>query len=964
LKLERGFGRSRVARRIVALFVLCALVPIVATALLSYDHVRKLLLDQSHLHLAQLGESYSSALYERLAAVRRILQEIEPGAEAGAAWTAERRDQLRTQLDALAVIGSDGAVNALLGSARPFAPLSESEAGHLAKGKAVLRTRTNPDASATVFIAQAIEPATLAAGIVVGEINVTYLWGESDALPAVTNFAVIGSNGEPLFSSQGRSNALLAAFAQRVPRVPNGRLVYAEADGAEVASYRELFLESHYFPGGWTIVATRPEVEVLAPIAAYKQSFVLATALALLVIALFSAAQIRRTLVPLERLIEGTRRAANKDFGVRVDVANNDEFGELARSFNTMAARLGRQFTALSTLADIDRAILSRPDVERVIEAVLWRISAIVPVQHAGIVIADRHTVGTTLVYTRRGGDDGTIDLQRITSAVDGARGLDGLMHEGEWVPATADAPPWAATFLKLGTAAIFAAPIIWQGEVIGAIGVGAARIRLLTDDEEARIRDLADRIGVAFAAAAKDEQLYYQAHYDALSKLPNRLFFKDQLERAIARAQRHREGLAVLFVDLDHFKRVNDSNGHDAGDAVLVEAAERIRRCVRTSDIVGRLGGDEFAVLVAEVTNGHDARVVADNIIAALSQPFVDARQEHFLSASVGIAVFPVDGAGADELLRNADTAMYRAKEGGRGQSVFFETQMNLAALARVHSERDLRHALAQREFFLVYQPMLDLRSGCISGAEALLRWNHPEHGALAPTTFIQLAEESGLIDVLGEWVLREACAQFRAVRDLGVPLASISVNVSARQFKQANFTEIVHNVLRETGVPGTCLELEITESLLLDATPAVEGALATLNASGIRIALDDFGTGYSSLAYLRRFPVDIVKIDRSFVKDLPADKSSAAITGAIISMAHALQKQVVAEGVAFAEQQEFLRDLGCDHIQGYHLAEPLPSAELVAFLRRIAGRADTGDTPVGSASRAQPAFKAANRK
>ncbi|MEO6565643.1 MAG: bifunctional diguanylate cyclase/phosphodiesterase [Casimicrobiaceae bacterium] len=407
-------------------------------------------------------------------------------------------------------------------------------------------------------------------------------------------------------------------------------------------------------------------------------------------------------------------------------------------------------------------------------------------------------------------------------------------------------------------------------------------------------------------------------------------------MERAIARTRRDREELSVLFVDLDYFKHVNDSVGHAAGDDVLVEAAERLQRCLRSSDIVGRLGGDEFTILVTDVKSGGDARIVAENVMAAMARPFVVAGNEHFLSASVGIAVYPGDGATADELLRNADTAMYRAKAAGRGQSVFFEERMNLAELDRVRAEQDLRHALEHNEFYLVYQPMLDLHTGQICGAEALLRWNHPEHGLLAPMHFIRLAEETGLIDGLGEWVMREACGQFRMLQEARTPLPRISVNVSARQFKRPHFAETVHRVLQETGIPNTCLEFEITESLLLDATAEVEATLRALSRSGVRIALDDFGTGYSSLAYLKRFPVDVVKIDRSFVKDLPADRSSAAITGAIISMAHALKIKVVAEGVATLEQSDFLRDLGCDFAQGYHYSKPLRAPELASFLRR----------------------------
>ncbi len=964
MKLQRGFLRSRVARRIVALFVFCALVPIVATAVLSSDHVRRLLFDKSYLHLAQLGQSYAQALYERLTIVHSLLGTIEPNAPKLPVGADRQLESLLGRVEAIAIVRPDrGAATRVKGSPHPFAPPSESERKYLASGESVLRIRAIPDSGVTVIMARAIDPADLTAGIVVAELNSKYIWGEADVLPAVTDLSVIDGAGRLLFSSLDQPAPLVTALAQRTPRSPNGRLTYAGNAGPELASFRELYLGGRFFLPGWTIVATRPEAEVLAPIAAFEQNSMLAIALALLGIALVSVWQIRRTLVPLERLIDGTRRAAHKDFSVRVEVDGNDEFGELAESFNTMTSRLGRQFTALSTLSAIDRTILSRPDVEQVIEAVLRRIRDIVPAPCASIAMADRRTPQILRLYTRGHGDTTAIDRTRVAGTADDLRLL-ANKSEGVWLAAVPVATTCAATLVNLGAVAVFAVPIMLQGEVIGSILVGASRMRALDSDEEARVRDLADRIGVAYAAASKDEQLYFQAHYDSLTHLPNRLYFRDQMERSIVRAERNRAEFAVLFVDLDFFKHVNDSMGHAAGDEVLVEAAARMRNCVRSTDIVGRLGGDEFTILISDIKGGSDLRVVSQNVIAAMSRPFVNGGQEYFLSASIGIAIYPTDGATAEELLRNADTAMYRAKENGRGRSVYFEEKMNSAALERVRSERDLRHALEHEEFYVVYQPMLNLHSGRLAGAEALLRWNHPEHGALAPTEFIQLAEETGLIDRLGEWVLREACSELSALEAEGLPLPKISVNVSARQFKQPNFVDVVRRVLRETGVPATSLELEITESLLLDATPQVDRTMAALDNDGVRFALDDFGTGYSSLAYLKRFPVDVVKIDRAFIKDLPADRSSAAITAAIVSMAHALQKQVVAEGVATAEQMAFVREIGCDEAQGFHLAKPLRSTELTTFVRRTQSVAGTGGDAAPESPRAKLSVVANNAR
>jgi diguanylate cyclase (GGDEF)-like protein len=434
-------------------------------------------------------------------------------------------------------------------------------------------------------------------------------------------------------------------------------------------------------------------------------------------------------------------------------------------------------------------------------------------------------------------------------------------------------------------------------------------------------------------SSAARDEQLYYQARYDALTGLPNRLYFKDELAQELVKAARAQTCVAVLFIDLDHFKDVNDTAGHSAGDVLLQEIAARLKRCTRESDFIARLGGDEFTILLPGVTTPDSAGVFADKVVQAMAQPFLVEGHERFLSASVGIAVYPHDGTTADALVKNADTAMYRAKSTGRNKSVYFEDRMNAEARARVALERELRRAIAQAEFELHYQPQLDLRSGEICGAEALLRWNHPERGLLLPSHFVGLAEEVGLIEPLGRWILDRACAQYKVFMSRGIRLKRFSVNVSARQFRQSDFVDFVTRTVAKHNVLPLCFELEITESLLMSANEEVDQALRALKDLGIRLAIDDFGTGYSSLAYLKQFSFDVVKIDKSFVRDLEANAESRAITSAIVAMAHALRKEVVAEGVETEGQLAILRNLACDQIQGYFFAEALAPQAFMEF-------------------------------
>lgn len=935
MKVEGAFLRSRVARRIVLLFVLSALVPVSALAVLAFAHVRNVLVDQGHSQLAQLSESYGTTVYERLLAIEHQARSLSASYRAGTPWTPDMTHELRSRFISIAVVEGSGAVKALLGTPTDPPSWPASARAHVASGESVLVSRPASPTLARVFLVRPLDPTYPDTRLVL-EIEPAYLWGEAGTFPTATDFLVVDDTNGVLFYSDRVVPPGLRGYISMVTRSAAGRFEFTDDEGKELANFRELFLAPRFYVHGWTVIATQPEDEVLGAIRAFRNIFVPTTALAVLLAALLSVTQMRRTLVPLEKLIDATRRAANKDFTVRVDVRSPDEFGELAASFNAMASRLGSQFTALMTLADIDRAILSRLDVDRVLETVVMRLREIVPADFVSIGVIDSNATAMLRIYTRDERGDGTIEIERGSCTSADRQEL--LAHpEGCWFDASSPARPYTAPVQKLGAKAVFVLPIVWKEEVVGAVVLGFMKATTLDDDERARARDLGDRVGVAFATAAKDEQLYFQAHYDPLTQLPNRLYFKDQLARRVAQAQRDRKRFALLYIDLDYFKNVNDSDGHAAGDEVLREAADRLRDCVREADAVARLGGDEFTIILPEIRIARDAEVVANNVVKAMTAPFRVQAREHFLNASIGIALYPADGATVDDLLRNADTAMYRAKEAGRGRAVYFEERMNAAAQARVTFEREMRQAIEHEQFVLVYQPQIDAKTGIVAGAEALVRWNHPERGLLAPLHFIQLAEETGLIEPLGAWIVREACRQFVEWERAGVGLPRVAVNVSARQFKQKEFLSVITSALEDAGMAPTALEVEITESLLMDGSRSVEITLGKLAAIGVSVALDDFGTGYSSLGYLKRFPVDVVKIDRGFVKDLPGDESSRAITGAIVAMAHALQKRVVAEGVSEPEQQAYLCDLGCDVLQGFGLSRPLPADDLPAFVERV---------------------------
>jgi diguanylate cyclase (GGDEF)-like protein/PAS domain S-box-containing protein len=430
------------------------------------------------------------------------------------------------------------------------------------------------------------------------------------------------------------------------------------------------------------------------------------------------------------------------------------------------------------------------------------------------------------------------------------------------------------------------------------------------------------------------EEQIRHMAQHDALTGLPNRMLLHDRIGHAIAHAQRNQGLLAVLFIDLDRFKTVNDSLGHPVGDRLLKAVAGRLAACTRASDTVARIGGDEFVVLLGDLKEPEDARHVAQKVLDALSEPVTISGHELKVTPSVGICAYPHDGGDVETLMRNADTAMYHAKQMGRNNYQFFTQAMNDAAHERLLLENDLRHALERGEFTLHFQPLLDVKSGAILGLEALVRWRHPERGMVPPSEFIPAAEETGLIGPLGEWVLQQACSQARAWHDAGYPKLQVSVNCSAQQFQREGLVETVGRVLRETGLPAARLDLEITESVIIQHSEEVVARFKRLDDMGVRIAIDDFGIGYSSLSYLKRFAIHQLKIDQSFVRDIHSDPDDAAIVSAIIAIAHSLGLQVVAEGVETAEQLAFLKSLGCDAAQGYYFSRPLPPDEFAKLL------------------------------
>ncbi len=488
----------------------------------------------------------------------------------------------------------------------------------------------------------------------------------------------------------------------------------------------------------------------------------------------------------------------------------------------------------------------------------------------------------------------------------------------------------------------------VWQGEIANRRKNGEIYTEWLSissiKDADGKITNFMAVFTDITKRKRAQETIRHMAYYDALTDLPNRALFREQLKQALSLAERNQEMVGVLFLDLDRVKVINDSLGHEMGDRLLKGVAERLRRCLRASDVVARLGGDEFMLLLTGIKQPNEITHLTEKILETIRPSFKFDSHELFTTASIGVSIYPNDGREAETLLKNADTAMYRAKRSGRNSYQMFDETMKVEAFQQLALDNGLRRALERNEFVIHYQPQISVSSGEIIGMEALVRWDHPELGLLPPSTFIQWAEDSGLIVPIGERVLHMACEQSKKWIDSGYPSIKVGVNVSGKQMRQSNIVETVKRVLKETGLPAECLDLELTESVLMDLDSQAMDVPHALRAMGVGFSIDDFGTGYSSLNYLKRLPVNTLKMDQSFIRDLTSDSNDAAIAHAVIGLGHGLNMNVLAEGVETEGQLEHLRGLKCDHVQGFLFSQPLPPVIFEKLLKEKKNLANQG--------------------
>jgi diguanylate cyclase (GGDEF)-like protein len=912
---------SRLLRRLVLLVAACCLLPLLLLAGLQLHEYGA----RSRLRHAEVLSVEAEAM-ARLVTARLAAADSLAAVLAGAS-SASEPTALRAAVQASGVFNEVRLDSADL-EALPSVRLRGDEV------RSALVAMPRGDGAATVYIVRRAAQGPDAA-LVYFELAPEWLWQDFDL--ARHDTLVMDSRGLLLrraavliHDADGAAVAEDAAAAAARRESPGKALAWTlqrqEWQGRTVALRKPSRLQVE---APWSVAVHAPVPQSLAAPAASWLVPLLAAVLLLGSLYLVAVAVARHYLPSLHQLQAALSRIGRAGWVPLDASAQPAELRSIATAMNGAAALLDDEVRALRTLADIDRELLGATEIEPVLDSMLHRINGVTRSDTVGIALldADSPTHARVYVAAASGAD---LPVARVEFDPDM---IDSLVTADEAVT-IARCEDLRHSFLaplrELGSEFFWVWPVIVGSRLAAVLALGFRDTPAAESTAARRGGEFAGRLAIALSKTAREERLYRQAHFDPLTSLPNRLLFRDRLEQELAAVSEGRGRGALLYIDLDHFKRVNDTVGHAAGDQLLQIVAQRLRACVKEGDTVSRLAGDEFTVILRNVVDSESAAVVAERIIDSIRVPVSLGGRDHFVQASVGIALFPDDAAAIDELLRNADRAMYRAKEQGRGRAVFFDRRLMHSRFEPSHS--GLYRALRRREFSLYYQPQYSLADGSLVGLEALLRWQTPREGTRTPQEFIPAAETSGLIVDIGGWVLEAACAQYSIWREQGIAPARFAVNVSVQQLKSAEFPRAVRRTLDKYGLPPALLEIELTESVFADDVAG--GTMRQLAELGVRLALDDFGTGYSSLNYLRQHPIDVIKIDRTFLEEVPSNESSATLTGTIISMAHALGKEVVAEGVERVEQLDFLRERGCDVAQGYYLAQPLPVADVTALL------------------------------
>lgn len=846
--------------------------------------------------LHQEAAAYQQSLQERLRIAEQTLALI-----AHNPYTPSLVQLASPYFKNINLVNTDGQVTPLLGVQLQLPDQSEAINIHLARGEPALLTTTNPSGATSIILLRGLIESDHLVGVVTAELTPEYLW--LNHLHANNNLLVLNQQGQLLHASGTATDKELVAVLQQPKRTTSGELEWTENSAQWHASYTALPMHDRYASSDWSIVAAQPMATITSNASLQNGLMTAGIGLALL---LAWGLTLR---LHLARKPDGFKKGGAP--------------GTQMMAFQPL--------DIVRAMDEFDRAILSNASFNNVIDLVFTHVPKVIPCVVIAVTHLDDSTIGhSTLVNNL----DNTqpIELPKLDKAL-----RDRLDTEPNGCQID---NPEQLSFIKplaeLGAARFQLFPIYRDSVLSGILHFGLPEDKWLSESEHYYARSFADRLGVALTSVMRSKELYLQEHFDAVTGLPNRAFCRDRLSQEISRARRKKLLIAVININLSGFKKINDSLGYAGGDDVLNQVAQRLKATLRESDVIARFGNDEFVIVLPDINNANEISKVAGKLTDAFTQNFTYEANNVHVNAALGISLYPNDGQTIDHLLHHAEVAMTRIKSSGHTQFVFYEEHMNSRAVERLKLEHDLRQALQEDQLFLVYQPQIDLRSGKIAGVEALVRWQHPTRGLVNPGEFISIAEETGLIIKMSEIIRQIACKQYVAWKAKELAPPRIAINVSGQDLRRKTFPEEVVALLKEHGVPTEAIELEITESMFVDATGGVVDMLRGLQSEGFLIAIDDFGTGYSSLSYLGLLPFDILKVDRSFV--LGIGKPAEKIVSVIVDVAHTFEKKVIAEGVDSDHQHKYLEELGCEIIQGFLFSKPLLPSDFENYAMKMA--------------------------
>ena len=913
--------QSRVGRRLFVSFALATLLPIIVLAGYAYSKVSHVLTQSTNQHLQQESKMIGMMIVDRLnkeAELLRTLSEVSAG-DINSSW-----------LNLSGFSRIEPATESILSS------ISSVQASHLAQGRVVLLSG-EPGVDDLVMLVKAKGSQQ----ILSAELS-TQSWWQDEILPE--DFCILLKRGGSLYCSPSLAG-VAATWQRHLFEGSNfGDFSIDQASPKLVAGFWNVSLDAQYAMPGFIFVVAEQNQSAMLMLSRFKLFF---TALALLAVssaAWLAVRLIRRQLLPLNQLMIGTKRLAEGDFENSIVHASDDEFGQLASSFNYMSDSLNRKFHILKKLDELDRAILESTDLVALFRGFFDKLSLSLPVD--AVVIIHKSGPGEFALYSADEAlshEFGTSEsahlcenlFDRVQESPNGFLKLSEISQD-MCLLAT---PPVS----EMQQALIL--PIEMSRQMIGLLILGFGRRHEIPEDIIQTARIFSERLSVAAAKLDADQKLYYQAHHDALTHLPNRILLAEHTEQAIHRSDRNGTATSLLLADLDGFKHINDSLGHEAGDELLQVCAQRLQENLRVSDTVARYGGDEFILLLPDLDKDaavDDVLLVINKLQRVFQEPIDLQGRSVLIEFSIGVALYPDDASSFSDLLKMADTAMYVAKKAMDKNFAFYSQGMNHDVRHRFELMQELRTAIDQNEMVLFYQPKVDALTGKIVGAEALARWQSPTRGLVMPGDFIPLLDQMGMSHLLGEWVIEEACAQMHSWDQRAFPMIPVSINLSPSQFLDESLCQKVHASISAHEILPSRLEIEILEDTAVDGDPVVQNNLSALRQMGVNIALDDFGTGYSSLVHLIHVPANVLKLDRSFVSDIATDFRQQSIVEHIIALAKTLDFQLVAEGIEEQSQAVWLRDKGCDLFQGYLYSRPVPASRFEQMLKSQEGGGD----------------------